>query len=702
MKKLTLFLSAMLLACATSLWADPQTAKYTITSASEVSTTDTPIDATATFKNTYTNNKEQLTSGNSMTLTLSGYQGYTITGIKLSMKSNSKGGAGYLSVTAGSTTLASIGSSTSGVAFNNAAWHGSWSSSYVDVTPTMSNDSYTIQDGEDVVIVIGATANSLYCQSFTITYESSGTPAPDLTTLTVSGTPDKTTYVEGETFDVKGLTVTAKYSDNTTAVVTDNAKLAWKITPEVLTEGTTSVTVKATLGDVTSEGYVVDNVVVIGAPQPGDEVTVTFEAGIDIAEAKNVGTLSKNGITLTGSKSGNNQSTFAREDNYRIYANCTFTITSTQGKVKSVVLTSTAKGTSDYGPGKYSVPKNGVGTYTFETNSPTGTWTGSAAEVVLSASARVRMTKVVVTYVVADPNAPDAPVINGETTFHGSTEVSITAGEDLKIYYTTNGDEPTTASTLYTAPFPITATTTVKAIAVNETTSSFSVVAEKTFTHKDAVTLSAIDYTADGTKVFLQSVIVVYANGSYTYLKDETGVGLLYGGNFNFNAGDMVAGIAATTKVYNKLPELLPTVTLEDLTVTSGEAPSPAEAKAVPTAKEVNTYLLLKGVTLAADAATISGTQPKNVTVTFKDGTIDLRDQFGVVTDGTIKAGSYDIEGFVSVFNTVQFYITKITSTATAIDNAAVETPALKTIKNGQLVILRDGVKYNAMGVRLQ
>ena len=38
----------------------------------------------------------------------------------------------------------------------------------------------------------------------------------------------------------------------------------------------------------------------------------------------------------------------------------------------------------------------------------------------------------------------------------------------------------------------------------------------------------------------------------------------------------------------------------------------------------------------------------------------------------------------------------------TAIDNAVVETPALKTIENGQLIILRDGVKYNAMGVRLQ
>ena len=44
----------------------------------------------------------------------------------------------------------------------------------------------------------------------------------------------------------------------------------------------------------------------------------------------------------------------------------------------------------------------------------------------------------------------------------------------------------------------------------------------------------------------------------------------------------------------------------------------------------------------------------------------------------------------------------EILSNPTAIDNAAVETPALKTIENGQLVILRDGVKYNAMGVRLQ
>lgn len=105
-----------------------------------------------------------------MTLTLSGYAGKKITGLKLSMRSNKSDGAGYLDVKAGSTSLATIGSSSSGIKFNNSAWHGSWSTSYVDVTVNLTNDSYAIQNEEDVVIVLGATTSSLYCQSFTLTY----------------------------------------------------------------------------------------------------------------------------------------------------------------------------------------------------------------------------------------------------------------------------------------------------------------------------------------------------------------------------------------------------------------------------------------------------------------------------------------------------------------------------------------------------
>lgn len=52
-------------------------------------------------------------------------------------------------------------------------------------------------------------------------------------------------------------------------------------------------------------------------------------------------------------------------------------------------------------------------------------------------------------------------------TYFVSAQVALTSSTaGASIYYTTNGTEPTTASTLYSAPFNVTTTTTVKAIAV--------------------------------------------------------------------------------------------------------------------------------------------------------------------------------------------------------------------------------------------
>ena len=64
-----------------------------------------------------------------------------------------------------------------------------------------------------------------------------------------------------------------------------------------------------------------------------------------------------------------------------------------------------------------------------------------------------------------DADAISAPTISGADEFIESTEVTIAAEDGLKVYYTLDGTEPTSASTEYIAPFELTTTTTVKAVA---------------------------------------------------------------------------------------------------------------------------------------------------------------------------------------------------------------------------------------------
>ena len=98
MKKLKLFSVLMLMAIFSigQVWGE--TATYTPTSASAVSTTGTaPEGSSCSYAQTY-NTKCQATKGNSITYTLSGYDGCTITGLTLSL-GKAKSGAGTYSMT---------------------------------------------------------------------------------------------------------------------------------------------------------------------------------------------------------------------------------------------------------------------------------------------------------------------------------------------------------------------------------------------------------------------------------------------------------------------------------------------------------------------------------------------------------------------------------------------------------------------------
>jgi hypothetical protein len=65
-----------------------------------------------------------------------------------------------------------------------------------------------------------------------------------------------------------------------------------------------------------------------------------------------------------------------------------------------------------------------------------------------------------------------APSINGTTPFETSTSVTMSAESGAEIRYTTDGSQPSANSNLYSAAITLTATTTVKAIAIKDGMSS--------------------------------------------------------------------------------------------------------------------------------------------------------------------------------------------------------------------------------------
>ena len=73
-----------------------------------------------------------------------------------------------------------------------------------------------------------------------------------------------------------------------------------------------------------------------------------------------------------------------------------------------------------------------------------------------------------------------APVISGNTSFTDTTQVTMSAESGATIYYTNDNSNPTTESNVYSSALTLSATTTIKAIAVKD--DKTSAVASKVFT----------------------------------------------------------------------------------------------------------------------------------------------------------------------------------------------------------------------------
>lgn len=461
---------------------------YTVSSTSEVTITGSaPKGSSATYSSTYTT-KCQLTDKNKMTLTLSGYAGKKITGLTMSMKSNSSKGAGYLDFKAGETSLATIGSSTNGIRFNTSAWHGSWSTSYVDVDVTMSNDSYAIQDGDEVVIVLGATENSLYCQHFKLTYEDAVS-----VNYTISWMVNGKTYSEGNpsTQVIGGKKVTTLptapsaindkvfvgWTDKEISKSQDNAPSVLFNTPSsapAVTANTTYYAVFATQSgnapvETLSQTLAYDTWTYSGSTTNKSSYRL-FHANSYIESAEfDLSTLSKV-VVYGGTFGGDSYNKLNIGDGANTWKDVTV-----RGSSQTGVNTYTG-GTTLSGTGKLRITSksgtasnNGVRISKVEIYTSTGGYTYS---------------DYVTTVTPTSPTTNTLTITPGTNTFAKATDITMSATiDETKIYYTTDGTEPSQESTLYKGAFKVTKTgTTVKAVAIAD--GYDNVTAEATYTIK--------------------------------------------------------------------------------------------------------------------------------------------------------------------------------------------------------------------------
>ena len=207
--------------------------------------------------------------------------------------------------------------------------------------------------------------------------------------------------------------------------------------------------------------------------------------------------------------------------------------------------------------------------------------------------------------------------------------------EGAKIYYTLDGTDPTNASAEYATALNIATTTTVKAIAIKNAVASDIV----------SATYTIVNTTGDGSKEKPFTVADLYAlnngmSGKYWV------VGYIVG--CAANEGEK----AAETSVSN---------------IALGDA-ADQESSLVPVQLVKDTE-----IRTALNVVDNAGNIGKKVKV------------YGSLESYFLAPGVKNPEAY-------EF------DTTTSIDNTAVEGKAVKSLKNGQLVIEKNGVKFNVMG----
>jgi len=400
-------------------------------------------------------------------------------------------------------------------------------------------------------------------------------------------------------------------------------------------------------------------------------------------------TTTSQGITIYYAKGGSNTPTSQglTANHIRFYKNSSVTI-SAASPITKIVFTAA----SGYDAANL-IPE--VGT------NDGGTWTGNATEIKFNLSvAQVRVTKMVVT--LSDGTVAAPYFTPGEGTIYGPTDVTIHAQEGATINYTLDGTTPTTSSAVYSEPIAVTTTTTIKAIATLDGVTSDVATATYTMeTAQSVANIAAFAALADNTNASISNpVVVTYANGQNTYVKDATGFMCIYGNELSgkYSQGDVIpAGFGGVKTIYNNGVEMhFPLFGFEDATETQT-----VEADEVTVTNFGNSqmwqYVVLRGAQITYhngrylgfrvenSTDSVAGYNQFNFTLPDVNGTYDI---YGIVTSYQGNLQMYPIE-FVDVNPTYVDNIAALMALGTGV-NATITNPVTVLYHSGKQLYIMD------------
>ena len=441
-------------------------------------------------------------------------------------------------------------------------------------------------------------------------------------------------------------------------------------------------------------------------------------------------------ITISVNKDGNNGKVYGTGTEWRLYQtnNAVVTVAATNATIKTVAF-------------EFTVKNNAVLNYgdnAMESNTAVNVNAASAQFVVANSTSatngQIVIKSFIVVYEAGDAPAVAAPVIAGDEVFFDSTIVTMTcATTDADIYYTTDGTtDPKcdcSAAPEYKKAFVLKATTTVKAAAY--TGNDWSAVSEKTFTKAPEFAsfeaLIAAQLANNSlVKVSFENIKIdsIYQNKSgkkngIYFAVNNTAYEIYYNKaelpETWVEDGTVSGTINGKWSEYNGIWEVVPVANDWAWTELTYVAPAAAgcdwdnieffNVGLAPEDENYNQFKICK-----------AGENPNIVNIQvapWADNNKGIYINFPSAEFTTISLpeGQYKVDGagillYLTAFTAKEtevtinykgedciFTVYNVKGGAgTAIDNTVVSEKAIKMFENGQLIIIKNGVKYNALG----